>query len=103
MPGVRPKDRTSPPPPRRRLRAQKTTSRRHSIDHLIGAREQARWHGETERLRGLEVDDELETRRLQDRELGRFYTTENLADVNSAMAVLLSNAGAVTHQAAGCG
>ena len=31
------------------------------------------------------------------------FTRENLADVNSAMAVLLGNAGAITHQATGCG
>jgi len=28
-----------------------------SLDHLVGAREQAIRHGEAERLRGFEVDD----------------------------------------------
>ena len=29
-----------------------------SFDHLIGAGKQRRWHGETERLGGLQTDDQ---------------------------------------------
>jgi hypothetical protein len=35
------------------------------FDHLVGEREQRRRHLEAKRLGGLEVDDELEFRRLQ--------------------------------------
>jgi hypothetical protein len=31
------------------------------FDHLIGAGKQRRWHGEVERLRSLEIDDELKS------------------------------------------
>ena len=32
------------------------------FDHLVGAGEKCRWHIEAERLRRLEVDDQLELR-----------------------------------------
>jgi hypothetical protein len=55
---------------------QKRTSH-YSFDYVIGAREQVRRHGEAERLRGLEVDDELELGGLQDRKVSGFCATEN--------------------------
>ena len=38
---------------------------------------------EAERLRGLEVDHELEFRRLQDRQIGGFGALENAANVDA--------------------
>src|SRR6266511_584383 len=43
-----------------------------SFDHLVVEREQPIWHFETERLRGLEIRDELEARRPLRRQLGHF-------------------------------
>jgi len=37
------------------------------FDHLVGTRLQRQWHGEAERLRGLEVDHQLVLGRLLDR------------------------------------
>ena len=37
-----------------------------SFNHLVGAREQRRWHVEAERLGGFEVYDEIEFGRLHD-------------------------------------
>ena len=39
------------------------------FDHLVGEREQARWHGDAERLGSREIDNELEFGRLLDRDI----------------------------------
>ena len=41
------------------------------LDHLVRAREQHGRHFEAERLRGLQVDNELEPGRLLNRQVGR--------------------------------
>ena len=40
------------------------------LDHLVGAREERRWHVEAERLGCLHIDDQLESARLHHREVG---------------------------------
>jgi hypothetical protein len=47
------------------------------FDHLVGDGQQARWHVEAERLRGLQVDHELEFRLLQDWQVGGLCTFKN--------------------------
>jgi hypothetical protein len=44
------------------------------FDHLVGLRQQYLRHSDTDRLRSLEVHDELELRRLLDRQIGWFST-----------------------------
>src|SRR6266403_5177132 len=48
-----------------------------SFDYLVGAAEQREWDGETERLCGLEVYNQLDLRRLHDRQVGRLLALEN--------------------------
>jgi hypothetical protein len=50
-----------------------------SFDHLVGERKQVRWYSKAERFGGLEVDDELEFRRLHHRQVSRLLTFENSA------------------------
>jgi hypothetical protein len=52
-----------------------------SFDHLIGAGEQRGWNGETERLRRLEVDDELEFGGLLDGQVRGLGAPQDLVDV----------------------
>jgi hypothetical protein len=47
-----------------------------SFDYLVGAAEQREWDGETERLCGLEVYNQLDLRRLHDRQVGRLLALE---------------------------
>ena len=48
-----------------------------SLDHLVGAEEERLRDGEAKRLGGLEVDQQLELRRLLDRQVGGLRTLQN--------------------------
>src|SRR5882672_1160184 len=62
--------------PESRHQADKATS----LDHLIGAAEQHRWHFEAERFRSLEIDNQLEFGRLVKRDISRISTSKNSID-----------------------
>jgi len=65
------------------------------FDHLVGAGEQCRRHGQTQRLRGLEVEYQLELGRLLHRQIGGFLaleeTTGVLADQTERIRPVLSS------------
>src|SRR6516225_3168988 len=71
-----------------------------SFDHLVGAREQRCWHIETKRLRSLQVDDELEFGRLNDRQVRRLGSLEDATGVNRRLPSLLPDVGSIAHQPA---
>ena len=48
------------------------------LDHLVGAAEQRDWEGEAKRLSHIEIEDQLDFRRLLDRQFGRLGTLEDL-------------------------
>src|SRR6266487_3154764 len=73
----------------------------HSLDYLIGAGEQRRWHPEAKRPRGVEVDQQLELGRLQDRKVGRLGTLEDTRGIEPDLAASISEVGSVAHQPAG--
>lgn len=53
------------------------------FDHLVGAGEHPRWEFETQRLCSLEIDDQLEFARLQDRQFGWLSALENAAGIDT--------------------
>src|SRR6516165_9906384 len=71
----------------------------HSFDHLVGAGEHRRWHLETERLRGFEIDHELIFVRRLD-QFGWLLALENSVDVLGCAPVLVGRTRPVANQAA---
>src|SRR5262245_35846350 len=58
-----------------------TSAAARSLDNLVGPGQDGRRHGESQSPRGLEVDDELELRRLLDRQVGGPRALENAVHV----------------------
>ena len=47
------------------------------LDDLVSEGEQRVWHGEAERLGGLEIDGKFDLRNLLQRQIGGFFTFQN--------------------------
>src|SRR5215472_9144959 len=89
-----------------RALSQNTTQwqpRADSFNHLSGERAQRKRDRNPERLRGLEVDDQVELSRLLHRQLSRLLTLEDTPGVGADQAVLVGDAAPIAHQRAGSG
>src|SRR5688572_20648499 len=73
------------------------------LDHLVGAAEQRERKGDAERPCRLEVDDQLDFRRLHYRQVGRLLALENPAGVDADLPVTVRNTASVAHQTTGRG
>ena len=69
-----------------------------SLNHLVCTQQQRWWDREAERLGGLEVDDQLESRGLQNRQIGRFGAFENPAGIDAKLTICVGNAGSIGRQ-----
>src|SRR6266508_2526292 len=76
---------------------------RRSFDHLVGNREQAWRKRQAECLGSLEIEDQLELGRLYDGQIGGLFPLEYPANVDADEPIRVSQAGSITHQAAGRG
>jgi hypothetical protein len=56
---------------------------RQLFDHRVGGGQQRLRNGETERLRGLEIDDEIEFGGLQDRKVGGLFAFQNTPNIDA--------------------
>src|SRR5215470_9815939 len=72
-----------------------------SLDNLVGSHEYGLWDRQAQRLRGLEVDDQLELGGLFDREVSGFGALQNLVYVGGGAMEAVGDVRGVGHEAAG--
>src|SRR5207245_10063506 len=73
---------------------------RRSFDHLVGAGEQRRWHGEAERLGSLKIDHQLVFGRRLHRKVGRLLALEDAINVGGRAPEVIDLISAVGDQTA---
>src|SRR5262245_52852889 len=71
-----------------------------SFYHLVGEQLHRAWDRQSERLGGLQIDDQLELDRTLDRKIGRLVALENPPGIDARSAKRIRNVVTVTHQAA---
>ena len=71
-----------------------------SFDHLVGAGEDRWRHGQTERIRGPEIDDQLECGWLLDWQIGRLGALQDLPDISTDIAISVGQVRSITDQTA---
>ena len=72
-----------------------------SFDDFVGERQQLVRDAEAKRLGGLHIDHEFEPNGLLDRQIGRLGAFEDLAGVDTDLAIAIADADAVAHEPAG--
>src|SRR5215510_12455006 len=72
-----------------------------SFNHLVGVLQKVQRQVEAQGLRGLEINDEFEARRLHNGQVGRLLTLEYASSIDSCFSPDFVTIRAVTHQAAG--
>ena len=81
--------------------AASSPTRPFSFDDLVGAGEQCSRNGQSDRLGGLQIDNELKLGRLLDGQVGRRLATKDAADILRSTSPKVVDSGAVAQQRAG--
>jgi len=71
------------------------------LDHLVGAGEQRRRHVEAKRLRGDQVEREIELGRLLDRNIGGLRAPQNFVHIIASTPKHAGDIGTIGHESAG--
>src|SRR5262249_9040472 len=69
------------------------------VDDLVGKREQRSWYREPKSAGSLDIDDQLELARLQDRQVGGLFAVQNAARIISDLAYRVRKTRAIAYQA----
>src|SRR5262249_54089270 len=69
-----------------------------SLDYLVSTQQKRLWNRQAERLGGCNVDDEIELRRLLDRDVARLRATQNLIDITSGAPEKVQKVRSIGHQ-----
>jgi hypothetical protein len=70
------------------------------LDDVVGDGEQARWNGETERLGGFEIDDQIELGGRLNRKVLWLCTSKNAVNIGCRLPVDVRKIHSPRHQAA---
>src|ERR671937_170723 len=71
-----------------------------SLNHLVGAREERRWHSNAKCVGSFHIDDQLETSWLLDRQIGWLGAFEDFVDIDGSLAKKVRIYRGVRHQPA---
>src|SRR4051794_7691300 len=63
------------------------------LDHLVRDRQRAGWNGDAKRIRGLQIDDQIEFCRRLHRHIGWLLASENPVHIARSAAVLIDRIG----------
>ena len=73
---------------------------RRSLDDLFASQQQTGWHIEAQCFGGLQIDDKLKLSGLNNWQLGRLRTVEDLPRIDAGLAKAVRYIGPAAHQSA---
>ena len=90
---------SSPPPGTGRA---KLFERFHLFDNLVGAAKQVERKCEAEQVRGFQVEDKLDSRRLLNGQIGWLFTLKNASNINTDQTLSVRQvAASIAHETTG--
>ena len=72
-----------------------------SFNNFVSSVEQGEGHGDAERLRSFQIDDQFHRSRLLHRQIGRLVALENSPRIDAGPSIRFLDAATIAHHAAG--